>query len=163
MRKICMFAVFLAMFLGGCAAQETMETLGDTLDVAVSAETHQIQLVLPAQAASPTVESDTDRLYQCDTYDIRVQTFPGGDLGASIRTVSGYEMDTLTVLETEKEGYPCYEFVWVSAGEKGDLVGRGMILADGDSHYCVSVLGQAQWRMENQVYWQELFDSFTLS
>lgn len=163
MKKILVFFVILTLLLCGCTAQQTMETIADEIIVPVGAEMHQISLVLPAQAASPAVESDADRLYQCDTYDIRVQTLAGGDLNATIQTVSGYERDVLTIMETEKEGYPCYEFVWVSAGESGDLVGRAMVLDDGSYHYCVSVLGAADWTEENQVYYQELFDSFTLS
>lgn len=162
MKKTGYIAVILAFLLCGCTAQETMETIGDDMAAPVAAEARLISLVLPAQAASPTVESGTNRLYQCDTYDIRVQTLDGGDLNKTIRTVSGYERDSLTVMEREKEGFPCYEFVWVSAGESGELVGRSMILDDGYYHYCVSVLGEAEWTMENQVYWQELFDSFAL-
>lgn len=163
MKRITIILLIPVLLLCGCRAQETMETLADEILVPAAAEMHQILVVLPSQAASPTVESGADRLYQCDTYDIRVQTMEGGDLNATLQTLSGYERDALTVMEREKDGYACYEFVWVSAGETGELVGRGMILDDGNYHYCVSVLGDADWTVENQVYYQELFDSFTLS
>lgn len=163
MKKWNITVIILALLLSGCGAQEVMETISDEPAAPVSAQTHQICLTLPAQAASPAVESDCDRLYQCDTYDIRVQTLDGGDLNATIQTVSGYEKEKLTVMEREKDGYPCYEFVWVSAGETGELVGQAMILSDGICHYCVSVLAEADNVTENQVYYQELFDSFTLS
>lgn len=162
MKKWNITVIILALLLCGCGAREVMETISDDPAVPVSAQTHQISLTLPAQAASPAVESDSDRLYQCDTYDIRVQTLEGGDLNATIHTVSGYEKEKLTVMEREKDGYPCYEFVWVSAGETGELVGQAMILSDGICHYCVSVLAVADKVAENQVYYQELFDSFTL-
>lgn len=163
MKKWKSTVVILALLLCGCGAQEVMETISDDPAAPVSVQTHQISLNLPAQAASPAVESDSDRLYQCDTYDIRVQTLPGGDLNATVQTVSGYEKEKLTVMEREKDGFPCYEFVWVSAGETGELVGRAMILSDNGWHYCLSVLAQAGDVPENQVYYQELFNSFTLS
>lgn len=163
MKKWKVLAVTLVLLLSGCGAAETMETISDDLVAPAAVASHQISLVLPSQAASPTVESDSDRLYQCETYDIRVQTLPGGDLNESVRTVSGYEKDSLTIMHKEKDGFDCYEFAWASAGEAGDQVGRAMLLDDGSFHYCVSVLGQAAWSRENQVYWQELFDSFTLN
>ena len=155
--------MLLALLLSGCGAEETLETIADEIVTPASAQMRQISLVLPAEAASPTVESGSDRLYQCETYDIRVQILEGGDLNRTILALSGYEKDSLTVMQTLKDGLDCYEFVWASAGEAGDQVGRAMILSDGSYHYCVSVLGDAAWVAENQVYWGELFDSFTLA
>ena len=108
------------------------------------------------------MESGSDRLYQCDSYDIRVQTLAGGDLSATVRDLSGYEQEDLTLIHTVRDGLDCYEFVWASAGEGGDQVGRAMILDDGIYHYCVSVLGDAAAASENQVYWEDLFHSFRL-
>ena len=140
-----------------------METISDEMLQPVSAEMRQIYLELPGEAASPAVESGADRLYQCDTYDIRVQTLPGGDLNGTVQVVSGYDLSRLTVMETIRDGWECFEFVWASTGEQGDQIGRAMILSDGCYHYCVSVLGDAAWAAENQVYWEELFDSFILA
>lgn len=163
MKKMRIVAAVFALLLCGCGTEETIETISDEIVRPVSAHMQQIYLELPAEAASPTVESGSDRLYQCETYEIRVQTMDCGDLNATIQTLSGYEKDSLTVLETRKDGYDSYEFVWASAGETGDQVGRGMILCDGHYHYCVSVLGDAACARENRVYWEELFDSFSLS
>lgn len=164
MKKTPIIAIaVIALLLSGCGAQETMETVSDEILQPVSAEIRQIYLELPSEAASPTVESGSDRLYQCETYEIYVQTLEGGDLNATIQTLSGYDRDNLTVMQTRKDGYDCYKFVWASAGEAGDVVGRGMILSDGSYHYCVSVLGDAACAAENQVHWDSLFDSFTLT
>lgn len=162
MKKIRIFAALFALLLCACGSEETMETISDEILQPVSAQMRQIYLELPGEAASPAVESGADRLYQCDTYDIRVQTLEGGDLDRTIRTLSGYGRDSLTVMETLRDGWNCYEFVWASAGESGDLVGQAMVLSDGCYHYCVSVLGDAACSRENQVCWQELFGSFSL-
>lgn len=164
MKKTRIIAItVLALLLTGCGAQETMETISDEILQPVSAEMRQIYLELPSEAASPTVESGSDRLYQCETYEIYVQTLAAGDLNATIQTLSGYDRDSLTVMQTLKDGFDCYKFVWASAGEEGDLVGRCMILSDGSYHYCVSILGDADCAAENQIHWDTLFDSFTLA
>lgn len=163
MKKMRIAVALIALLLCGCGSEETLETVADEILQPVSAQMHQIYLELPSAAASPTVESGADRLYQCDTYDIWIQTLTGGDLEATVRTVSGYAQDNLTVIHTVRNGWDCYEFVWASAGEGGDQVGRAMILDDGSYHYCVSVLGDADSAVENQVYWEEMFRSFALA
>ena len=163
MKKLRIAVVILALLLAGCGAGETMETVSDEILQPVSAEMRQIYLELPAEAASPAVESGADRLYQCASYDIRVQTLAGGDLDRTIRTLSGYSRDSLTVLETTRDGWDCYEFVWASAGESGDQVGRAMVISDGSYHYCVSVLGEADCMQENRIHWDGMFASFGLA
>lgn len=163
MKKIGIMFILFALMLSGCGAEETMETVADEIVTPVSAQMRQIHLELPAEAASPTVVSGADRLYQCETYEIYVQTLEGGDLNETIQTLCGYEKEDLTVMQTQKDGFDCFEFVWASVGETGDQMGRAMILSDGSYHYCVSVLGDAAWAQENQICWVDLFRSFTLS
>ena len=163
MKKLWIMCLMPALLLAGCGAEETLETITDEIVTPVSAQVREIYLELPAEAASPTVESGGDRLYQCQNYEIYVQTLPGGDLNGTIQTLCGYEKEDLTVMQTQKDGYDCYEFVWAAMGDSGDLVGRAMILSDGSYHYCVSVLGDADWTLENQIYWGDLFNSFTLN
>ena len=50
-----------------------------------------------------------------------------------------------------------------SAGETGDLVGRGMILDDGSYHYCLTVLAEADKAAENQAFWDSMFQTFRLA
>ena len=163
MKKTRILAGLFALLLCACGTEETVETISDEILQPVSAEMRQIYLELPGEAASPAVESGADRLYQCDTYDIRVQTLLGGDLNRTVQILSGYDRGHLTVLERERDGWECFDFVWASAGEQGDQVGRARILSDGNYHYCVSVLGDAAWAAENRVYWDGLFDSFELT
>ena len=162
MKKCIIPALIVLAMLSGCAAQETMETVSDVPAAPVVAPLREISMALPEEAASPTVESDSQRLYLCEDYEITVQILDGGDLNQTVKTLSGYDRDALTVLSTRKDNLDCYEFVWACAGEEGELVGRGMVLDDGYCHYCVSILGEAEQAMENKVLWDDMFRSFTL-
>lgn len=163
MGKLGAVILLLSLLLAGCGSEETFETVADEALQPALAQCREIILQLPEEAASPAVESGSDRLYQCKSYDISVQVLEGGNLGQTIRTLSGYEAESLTVLQTRRDDFDCYTFVWASAGEAGDLVGRGLVLSDGSWHYCVSVLGDAAHARDNQVYWDEMFRSVTLS
>lgn len=163
MKKRWMILSVLALLLTGCAAEETFETVADENVAQVIAGQRQIYVELPGEAASPAVESGSARLYLCDGYDIHVQILESGDLSETVRTLTGYEKDALTVMQTQREGLACYEFAWVSAGETGDLVGRAMVLDDGSYHYCLTVLGDAETAEQKQVFWEDMFASFRLS
>ena len=68
----------------------------------------------------------------------------------------------LTVLETRQGDIDRYDFVWTMAGETGDRLGRAAILDDGNYHYCMSVLRDAQNPKMSQIVWSDVFASFTL-
>lgn len=163
MKKAWLIVMSLGLLLAGCSSEETFETVADQQILPVSAVMREILVELPDTAASPTVESDSARLYLCEDYEISIQILEGGDLNATVQTLSGYEVEKLTVMESSRDSYDCYEFVWACAGETGDQVGRGMILDDGNYHYCVSILGDADTARANRVYWDEMFGSVTLS
>ena len=85
-----------------------------------------------------------------------------GDLEATVKAVSGFDMDSLTVIQTMRDGRDCYEFVWACAGEDGQQVGRATILDDGNYHYVLSVMGDADHAWENYPVWLSMFQSFSL-
>lgn len=157
--------VFLMMMglLTGCGAEETFETVADEQAEQVIAQQRQIYVELPGEAASPAVESDSGRLYLCGDYEICIQTLEGGDRNATVRTLSGYEEAEVTVMELEREDARCWSFVWTSAGETGDMVGRAMVLDDGSYHYCLSVLADAETSRQNQAAWDRMFETFRLA
>lgn len=161
--KKCMIFVLIALLLTGCGAEETFETVADEQLSPVSAQVRQILVELPEEAASPAMESENGKLYQCDGYEIMLQTLDAGDLNATIQTVSGYSRDGLTVMETQAGDLTRYEFVWASAGELGDRVGKAAVLDDGSYHYVISVLADAACVKEHEDTWQAMFGSFTLS
>lgn len=152
----------LFILLSGCAAQETFETISDVISSEGSAQMLRMSLSLPQDAAAPTVESDDARLYQCGTYSICIETLSGGDIEKTIEQITGYASDELTVMQTQRDGFDCYEFVWVSAGENGDQVGRALVLDDGNYHYAVSTLTDADHAQEHKNAWDAMFQSASL-
>lgn len=160
--KKCLLILSMLLLLSGCKAEETMETVADDMVTPVIAQMRQIFVELPEEAASPAVESGSDRLYLCENYEITVQTLEAGDLSATIRAVCGYGMEDLTVMHTVEDGADCYEFVWSTMTEQGEFVGRAKILDDGNYHYILSVLGEAEKARSNHPVWLCMFDTFAL-
>ena len=163
MKKCLVLIMVMGLLTAGCGAEDTFETVADDPAAQVLAQQRQIYVELPGEAASPAVESDSGRLYLCGDYEISVQTLEGGDRDATVRALTGYGQDALTMLETQKEGLPCWEFVWASAGETGDLVGRAMVIDDGSYHYCLTVLAQADTAQQNRAVWDRMFETFRLA
>ena len=161
MKQVIIFLMMLPM-LTGCAAQPTYETVNDDITIPEPAQMGQTFVELPAEAASPTIESGSERLYMCGNYEIRIQTMESGDLESTVQAVSGYTKDRLTIMETQRNGMPCYEFVWASAGDEGEQVGRAAVLDDGNYHYVLSVMGTAENAWENYPVWLSMFHSFAV-
>ena len=161
MKKIALF-LLLTLVLTGCAAEETFETVADELVLPAMAQPENILVNLPGEAAMPAMESDNGRFYLAGDYEIHIQTLEAGDLNRTVKTLSGYEKDALTVMETNPEGIRRYEFVWTCAGENGDRLGRAVILDDGNYHYTMTVLRDADTTENTQIVWNDVFDSFTL-
>ena len=161
--KKCLLIFAMLLFLSGCGAEETMETISDDIVTPVIAQMRQMFVELPEEAASPAVESGSDRLYLCENYEISIQTMESGDLSTTIQTVCGYDLDDLTVMHTMQDGADCYEFVWSTMMEQGEFVGRAKILDDGNYHYILTVLGQAEKARSNHPVWLHMFDTFTLT
>ena len=150
----------LALLLCGCRAEETLETVSDEWLVPAMAKAREISVHLPEDAVTPVLEQDDRRLFMGQGYEIMLETLASGDLNGTIRTLSGYDREQLTVLETHQGDADRYDFVWTTAGEAGDRLGRAVILDDGEYHYCMSVLRNPG---DSQVTWKSVFGSFSLS
>lgn len=123
----------------------------------------QISVTLPDGAVAPVLERDTEQVYTAGDYEIIIETLSSGDVDGTIRTLSGYEREKLTVMETKQGDLSRYDFVWTAAGEEGDLLGRAVILDDGSYHYCMTVLRDAATRQNTQIVWNDVFESFSLA
>lgn len=152
----------LVLLLQGCGAEDTLETISDELVQSVMASPRQITVRLPDDTVAPVLESDQEQVYLCQDYEILVETMASGDLNETVRHLSGYEKEKLTLVQTEQEDVKRYEFVWVSAGEEGERLGRAVILDDGNYHYCLSVLRDADSTANSQIVWSDVFQSFGL-
>lgn len=162
MRKLFLIGLALALVLCGCGAKETLETIADDIPVeSVLGQMREISVRLPDGAVSPVLKSEAEQLYLSEDYEILVQTCPAGNLNDTIRKLTGFDKEQLTVMETEQDGAKRYDFVWAAAGEDGERLGRAAVLDDGSYHYCLSVLRDAQGK-KSQVVWSEVFSSFGL-
>ena len=162
MKKLGMALLIAAILLGGCAAQPVYEGL-EGLNVDAQAPVMKnIHIDLPRDASVQAVRGEDRRIYFCDGYEIMVETLAGGDLDKSLRSLTGFSKDALTVLSTRLDGVTQYSCVWTSIGETGEQVGRLTIYDDGVYHYCVSVTAPADNALTLQPVFQALFDSFTL-
>ena len=91
-----------------------------------------------------------------------MQTVSSGDLDATVQMLTGCARDRLTLVKTCQNDLDRYDFVWTCAGEKGDMLGRGVILDDGSYHYCMSVLRSADGTKKSRIVWSDVFGSFNL-
>ena len=157
--KRWLWMIVLAVLLCGCGAEETLETVSDEWIVPAMAQPREISVRLPENTVLPVMEQDGRKLYMGQNYEILLETLAAGDLNDTIRTISGFEKEQLTVLQTGQGELDRYEFVWTATGERGELLGRAVILDDGDYHYCMTVLRDAE---ESIVVWQDVFSSFAL-
>ena len=159
----CVLVFLLALLLTGCGAEETFETIADELVQPAMAQPMEILVELPGETAMPAMESDNGRSYLAGDYEIHIQTLEAGDLNRTIKALSGFEKDSLTVMQTEQEGMDRYEFVWCCTGEDGDRLGRAVILDDGSYHYTMTVLRDASTTENTQIVWNDVFSSFSLA
>ena len=153
--------IFACLLLGGCGAEETLETVADEWVEPVLAPAREIRVSLPEEVA-PVAEDTSGALYIASDYEIHIQTLAGGDLDETIRSISGYDRESLTVIATEPQGLKRYDLVWTAAGEGGDRIGRAVIMDDGTHHYTMTVLREADSVETDQVVWRTVFESFTL-
>ena len=157
--KRWLWMMVLAVLLCGCKAEETLETVSDEWIVPVMAQPKGISVRLPENTILPVMEQDGRKLYMGQDYEIMLETLASGDLNATICSISGFEKEQLTILQTRQADTERYDFVWTTAGERGERLGRAVILDDGNYHYCMTVLRDEE---ENIVVWQDVFSSFAL-
>lgn len=147
------------LMLCGCGAEETLETVADEWMVPAMAQPREVTLRLPEDLTMPVLEEADRKMYLGEDYEILVETMASGDLDATLRSLTGYTADRLTVIRTRQGDADRYDFVWTAAGEQGERLGRGAILDDGNYHYCLSVLRDAD---EKIVVWHDVIESFSL-
>lgn len=150
-----------ALLLCGCTA-DVFETIADGDAVLVMAVPGVLSMELPADAAAQTMEGTSGKIYFCDGYEITVETLSSGDLGKTLKILTGFEAEDLSLIKTKRGDAACVEGVWSAAGETGDQVSRVLILDDGAYHYCVCVTAPADAAGEYTDSWRKLMDSVTL-
>lgn len=155
--------ILLCMLLSGCGAEETFETVSDPAVVPVAAVPAQVVLQLPRDAAAPVLETGGRKIYECEDFEILLENRPSGDLRETVRCLTGFDAETLTVMKTRQGSWDRYEFVWTCLGEQGQRLGKAAVLDDGSCHYCLSVLWDASAGEENREERQQVLSSFALA
>lgn len=155
------YVLLAVLMLTACASQQTLETVADDMAVPVMAEPRQIAVDLPEDGEQTVVEGASGNLYLGSDYSISIETLDSGDLDRTVFDLTGFHRSDLTVIATEADGVRRYEFVWAAGGEMGDQLGHGVILDDGNYHYCMSVLRPAQAEV-SQIIWDDVYHSFSL-
>ena len=161
--KLLIVLALLTGLLTGCGSAAPGETLGNIMEeIPQLPPPREVQVTLPGEAAIPTMEQSGQRYYLCDDYEITLGRQPSGDLAATVKDLSGYAPEDLTVMETDTPGARRYDFVWTTTGEQGQQLGRAAVLDDGNYHYTLSVLRDADTTESLQVSWNQVFSSFSL-
>lgn len=148
MKKI---AVLLLLVLGltGCSRQ-AWETVDDEMPAAPAAlwmdETYTIQIGVPSDAEL-LVSKEGWHVFSTDNgaFELETRKFLASGLNDAVKTLSGFSLEQLTVLETRRFDLPEYQFVWVTQTEQGSRLCRADLVMDGADCYAVvcSTLEQA--------------------
>lgn len=163
MKKV-LCVIMLMLLLSGCAGGKKLETVTDVYDAPVMAQMKQIHVTLPANAAAETLENGAnEKIYLCDGYTVTVQTLSGGDMEKTLRELTGFSGDRLTVMQRKTGDCEHYDCVWSAAGEAEDLVARCTVLDDGSFHYAVTVSAPFSVAGDFTQIWQNILSSVSLS
>lgn len=163
MRKLWI-VVMLALSLCGCRKAENYETISDQSTIPDPGQKMQIMVELPDQAALEVMESSQDcSVYICDDYTLTVSTTEAGDLQKTVLNATGFlpeQLDGITTQHGEVKKYIC---VWAAAGESGQQIGRCEVIDDGNYHYVLTALADADKAGAlSRDSWQSVFRSFRL-
>ena len=151
------------LLIAGCAPAQVYETVTDEPVLSASAQPGMISFDLAQEPILPAMETDGGQLYLCGDFDVMVQTLDGGDLSDTVFRISGFLPEELTLIRTESADVDKYEFVWTSATDEGQLIGRATVLDDGNYHYAMSATVNAELIEEYQEIWNGIFESFELA
>ena len=150
------------LLLSGCS-EPVYETVADEPAVPAVAQSRQILVSLPENAAVPTVEqTGVGNIYECDGFTLTIQTMDAGDLDKTLQTLTGYRRADLQVIESVKDGFKRYDSVFTAAGEGALQVGRVCILDDGAYHYAVTTMAPENTAGQLQSAWEDIFGTFRL-
>lgn len=137
------FALVLAlmMLLCGCSKPvwESVDDFMPSEPVMNRQETsYVIQMGLP-EGLELVERSEAAAVYATANGELEVetQTFLTSGLDSAVRTLSGFEAEELTILQTTRFDLPEYQFAWVSQTEQGARLYRADLVLDGTCCYAV--------------------------
>ena len=127
--------------LTGCAAEPTFETIGNVWDnPQVQDSPASIEFALPEDAQMEVMESnDTCKSYQIGDWMLWTEIHEGGDVRATMQTLTGMEAEALNITTHPLGQYQCHETAWAASGDEGEYVIRTAVIPHGQYHYCLSL------------------------
>lgn len=162
MKKVCVVCLLMAMLVG-CRSGVDLETVTDIYEEPPVKAAGEILLELPEDASMKVFgSSDSGKVYLCDGYQIVLQTLEAGDLDRTLREISGYTREALTVIKTAQQNMDRYDFVWSAAGEGEMQLMKAAILDDGAYHYAVTAMTDHGNAENLQDVWKTIFQSFSV-
>ncbi len=161
--KKALCVLLMMLVLSGCS-QEEYETMADEYTPMPPQPRADMVLALSQEVETAALESEgRQSLYFCDGYTVCQETFASGDLDATLRQITGFSREQLTLVTQNQGGIKRYDFVWTCTGEGGDQVCRGSILDDGSYHYAVTAMAGEEKAGALKDDWNQLFASFSIA
>ena len=161
--KIVWIVLLLMAVLAGCRSGVDLETVTDIYDEPPAKVAGEILLELPEDASTKVISSnDSGKIFFCDGYQIVLQTLEAGDLDRTLREISGYTREALTVMKTVQQNMDRYDFVWSAAGEGEMQLMKASILDDGTYHYAVTAMTDHVNAERLHDVWKSIFQSFSV-
>ena len=162
MKKVWIVLLLMAV-LAGCRSGVDLETVTDIFEQPPANVAGDILLELPEDASAMVIGSnDSGKIYFCDGYQIVLQTLEAGDLDRTLREISGYTREALTVMKTVQQNMDRYDFVWSAAGEGEMQLMKAAILDDGTYHYAVTAMTDHVNAERLNDVWKSIFQSFSV-
>lgn len=164
MKKFWVLGIASLLLLAGCSPSRELETVSDTMVQPQRGEMQQMVINLPETAAAAVMSAEeTGTVYFCDDFVLTMQTTASGDMHKTVADTTGYTYDRLPIIETAQGSAKRYDCVWTAAGENGNQVCRCAILDDGNYHYILTVMADAERSGElTQELWNDVFASFRI-
>jgi len=98
--KLLVVILLLCVLFSGCRSSQTLETVMDTPVIEQQASALQIVFDLPEEAAQQTMEEDDgSTIYFCRDFELITKTIDGGDLSKTILNTTGFEKESLEIIE----------------------------------------------------------------
>ncbi len=165
LKKWC-WAVLLGLLLTGCQAQPAWETVDDEMTaevIQVTQPPYRMTFGVPDEAVLEAFASDEYRqvYFQEDgDYEIVSEAMTAGSIEDVVKEISGFSMDEMTVMKTERGALPEYQFTWYSNSDNGGVISRASVLGDGNYYYTLVFSVQEDCGKEYEKTAKEVFSSF---
>ncbi len=161
MKRLCV-VILLLVLTCGCAKQTVYETMSDNLQQ-ITAEPLDVILDLPDEVAvSVFSNGNGNEIYISNDYTVETYLMPAGDMRKTVLEITGFDMEDVSILQTQADGIKRYECTWTSTGEGELQACRATILDDGNYHYVLTVIGDQTAASEHSEEWKQIFKSYML-